>query len=571
MASRHDIENRQHGAFDRLLSATRLLLLHVPARREVAFVEWVDDELTARGVPDDGKAAWLERVVDALDEAIDARVALPPAADQVLRLILRAIAGPPGFVFEDSTGLAAQDVARAFSDRFAEKLKGLARMHGSSSNQARVMLWHAPECCRLYASGLSFSEISRRMEGISQDVPFTSEVVKRITTGLHLAVPLNPEMFSELLTTDDQAQDWRLADAGLDDAIQIASEIALRAGYSGKLESHLKTMLREPLSHPPFLVILHFQLATVEFRDHAPTFGYEYSPRGQNLRPFKERYEQAGLMPGREPFLDNAKSVQRFDVAWAQSKDNPDPATAMVSILQELEDMPYPARRDVAAQIRSVLMRNLSLNTEANVADPTRTDLESLSVVQLQALAMAIGNRNTNTAGLLEQRLVDAYAAMSCPAADGWVHHGFGDPIFAPNRYRKKFGDCEAMKNTGGQLAIHGYESHGGTLTEEYVQDHLRTLRLVMAERGPLLEAMRPDSDWDLKVVFVAHELLLPLPDSAPALPTTATFIYMTIGAAAAALSANPIGDVLMRRYLIAPLLSAGVRSSVRRKALALI
>jgi hypothetical protein len=59
---------------------------------------------------------------------------------------------------------------------------------------------------------------------------------------------------------------------------------------------------------------------------------------------------------------------------------------------------------------------------------------------------------------------------------------------------------------------IVAYESHGGTLTDIYVQEHLRTLRKVIPLRKVELEAVAEIAQWQATIRLVAHQVTAPTP-----------------------------------------------------------
>ena len=54
---------------------------------------------------------------------------------------------------------------------------------------------------------------------------------------------------------------------------------------------------------------------------------------------------------------------------------------------------------------------------------------------------------------------------------------------------------------------MRAYEAHGGKLTSLYVEEHLRTLEKTMVSRGPELSGIADLKEWDVDLVFIAHNI----------------------------------------------------------------
>jgi hypothetical protein len=116
--------------------------------------------------------------------------------------------------------------------------------------------------------------------------------------------------------------------------------------------------------------------------------------------------------------------------------------------------------------------------------------------------------------GIVEQRYVDAVTVANKAADGDWrAPRGLGDSVNASNLSRKKFGDIE-FKHLR-ERRIEAYEAHGGVLTEGYVRDHLSSLPYVLEFRTSELEDRGAIEDWQLKVIFVAHDFRGNLPENA--------------------------------------------------------
>ena len=159
--------------------------------------------------------------------------------------------------------------------------------------------------------------------------------------------------------------------------------------------------------------------------------------------------------------------------------------------------MGFAARQELAGWIRRWLLRIIRLTRPMAVTVP-----ELSSPDQVRAV-LACVSEPTQTLGVLEQRVVDAMTLALHPISDGWRSHGLGDSVNASNISRRKIGDCEYVN--AARKEIRAYESHGGDLSEVYLESHIQTLRRVMPLRISELERVAPVEDWDILVTFVAH------------------------------------------------------------------
>ena len=283
-------------------------------------------------------------------------------------------------------------------------------------------------------------------------------------------------------------------------ALNCSGDLSRSLGYEGALAADLLQLAIAPntRTYTPQLQMLHYQCAICEFYDQSVLDFYEFNPRGVAANWLFDQYS-ATLAPAGNPFLNNAKSVLRADLNWAESKKpavRPG-AMALFRILSSLDAMSYSQRRELAARIRQWIFLFMRLSAEPDVLLPA-----VLQVDQIELVANAIALRNTSTAGILEQRLVDA---LSFPAhsATEWVSRGLADSVNATNISRRKVGDCDYQNSLARRIVA--YEAHGGRLTQTYVSEHIRTLRRVIPLRRIELEAVADIDNWALEIVFVAH------------------------------------------------------------------
>jgi hypothetical protein len=94
----------------------------------------------------------------------------------------------------------------------------------------------------------------------------------------------------------------------------------------------------------------------------------------------------------------------------------------------------------------------------------------------------------------------------------GWTARGLGDPVNASNVSRKKLGDCD-FQNLATRKVV-AYEAHGGTLTQPYLNEHLRTLPKTAIPRIEEWQTYTLKRGWHVEIIFVAHEFMATPPDA---------------------------------------------------------
>jgi hypothetical protein len=122
-----------------------------------------------------------------------------------------------------------------------------------------------------------------------------------------------------------------------------------------------------------------------------------------------------------------------------------------------------------------------------------------------QVLA-AVGANETQTFGVIEQRLTDAVTTILHRRDEGWQSHGVGDSVNASNLSRRKIGDCE-FQTSEPRPTVVAYEAHAGRLSGVYVDRHLQSLRRIIPLRAEGWERSAPREEWTLKIVFLAHNI----------------------------------------------------------------
>ena len=202
----------------------------------------------------------------------------------------------------------------------------------------------------------------------------------------------------------------------------MVHETGARLGLAIDLREPLLTLV-PPGAAPfgPYLQILHFLCSIAEFYDSRLSAIYEFNPRGEVPEWLFDQYPSALAVRG-NPFLNNAKSVETLNRSWASSKKPAQrrQAHALVTLTEALDGMGHAARRELADFIRRFLVRRMRLARGLEVAIP-----DSLAAKDVLAVARAVAGAETHTQGVLEQRLVDAIAALAHPPP-AWVARGLG-------------------------------------------------------------------------------------------------------------------------------------------------
>lgn len=349
----------------------------------------------------------------------------------------------------------------------------------------------------LYAERLSCSQIARLLHATESRLEVPANAVQVIASALRLKPTLDRQHAGPDLWAADQRRAMEyFPDSDLVESCEVAGrEIARWAPEddAGSMLLRLSRASEDKEPTWPYLQILHWCSTALEFYDHPASYLYEFAPRGVAGDDIFGRYP---TVTG-NPVLNNAKAVASLDRTWARNRGSDD-AHALVSLLTLLEALPFAARRQVARVLRAWLVRVIELET----VEPQPLE-ESLGHVEVLRVARYIVHYETNTRGVIEQRIVDALSVLAF-ATPGWRPKGVGDGINASNLSRHKLGDVE-FTNLDERTAI-ALEAHGGYLSRAYVRDHQRSLARILDQR---LRESWADLDapeaWTVRVVFVAH------------------------------------------------------------------
>lgn len=426
----------------------------------------------------------------------------------VRRLIYSPGRAPETFAFSSRIFAASDEAERvlnSFSSHYFAMHERIMADERCDHEQARRILSHTHSLVLLaIGDKMTASRIYAMMskDGINLGRGWSTS--RFILNKCGLIQSVSVEDVQALYRQDAVGEADLLGDLDLDDSIVHVSEVCNGFGYSGQLLRQLRSLFIDAL-HPPYLCMLHFQLTAQSMFNHRLVNAYEFEPRGERVLWLASQYNEADLTVKKSPFLNNAKSVDTLDAAWAASKKKREryAARALVDLLTELDCLSDPSRSAAGQYLRALLHRMLriSLQTSTELTVP----LPAFDAEGGQKLLAGVAAGNTGTRGVIEQRLTDCIALHEAGDLTRWRMRGFGDSVFTTNTSQKKLGDAELKHVTENRIIA--VEAHGGRLTEKYVQDHLLTMQNVIPLRLEELEDRAPIGEWALELQFFAHDL----------------------------------------------------------------
>lgn len=534
---------------DALREAYRALLLPVSPQFEDQSINAMRNELTALDVEPSDQPAWLGLKA--------AQWADTGTADAGLRRVLRA-----GITEADANFgelLAGQYLY------LHRRLKiGMRLSHALAS----VFLSHGFLMCRLARDeAMSSSQIARLLSARDRRVPISWQLVDVVVVRLGVKREVSEADVQQLFAVDRSLEEEAFADADLNAAIDLVAAQASALAFPGDLSVHLRALIPGgdvSEVHTPYLQILHYQCALAAFVDHALRSLYEFNPRGEAAEWLFGQYPEA-MVDAANPFLNNAKSVDQVSIEWARSKRGGDAAAAeaLFFILDGLETLGFAARKELCASLRRWLCRVMRLATPMVTTLPA-----AFTTAQISAIFQRVGQDETRTAGVIEQRLVDVIAKSRHPTGN-WLSRGVGDSVNATNISSRKLGDCD-FQNTGARRVV-AYEAHGGRLTPVYIAGHLRTLHKILPLRQDEWRTHSDPTEWQVEIVFVAHELEGELPAPMEVGGTHVSFSFEAIEHACAATNVDAGFATAFTETVRAPLSARRTPDSVRAKLLELV
>lgn len=546
--------------------AVRSLLLPIAPALESDYHKFVASYLDRSGIPEPDQAKWLEVALRRWRSD-----ASPPKIlrEIVKRSLYESGRSPVTFMFENaSNDPRLLNAAKKASTKYFNAHHGLMKRHLLSDGDARQVLSYAAMMSRwAVVERMSASEISRVLAVKDGRADLNWKVVQTVLSMTGCSPDLSLKELQDIYDRDTLQEPELFVDLSLTESLDLIAQQAVRLGASARIQEWLHDLFGDNL-HAPYLALLHYQLATAERYDHAVSYPYEFQPRGDKGTWLVDVYVKAGIPVKKSAVLNNAKATMSLNAAWALHRKDFRGANAVANILGEVEALGALAKTELSARLRGILHRYLRVTKEKN--GPLPFELQSLSTGEVSKLFARVGNENSRTEGIVEQRLVDCYG-LSRHASGVWKQLGLGDSVNATNVSRRKLGDIEFACADQSNPSIEALEAHGGKLTDLYVKDHLDTFCEVLAMRLEDLESIAPIVDWSFTVTFVAHEFGGGISggydvDIGSSQPVRVIVKLVSFKDALSALANHAAVDALLNDYFIKPLNDPYVHWKYRKR-----
>ena len=263
---------------------------------------------------------------------------------------------------------------------------------------------------------MSRSQVAKVLQARRGGRPVHWKQVERMTRAFVDAPKVSPEDADALAHADRESIDLRFGDASQAVELERIVEALLSLGASRSVSDHLERLIDGGMD-PGLMVMLHFQCVVGHFFDHPLTDSREFSPRGaaaDTVQLLHPSYE-----PRQSAWLNIAKGVSRLTSdGWAWGREDERKPLALVGLLEHLEEMSFGARREACGWIRQWLLR-----IEERQDSPTPLNAVATEG-QVKTLLDLVRMGNSETAGVFEQRMVDALASVMHPAEADWVSRG---------------------------------------------------------------------------------------------------------------------------------------------------
>ncbi len=380
----------------------------------------------------------------------------------------------------------------------------IRRIQGSSSvsRRAAVLLASRLPLVLLLAGESHYSPagIARLIGSNDAGGQVGWKAVRAILSHFRINHELEEGPVAALLGEDRQLSEKEFGDADCATTVELISAGAMAFGMDDGFHRSLARLLAPDDGRPffPYLQMLMYVAVVDHFYDHPSEYIYTFKPRGRVAGLIFGSFP-SGLAPRGNPILNNFKAVNRLTHDWAESRDdNREQAESLVRIVLGLSSLPYPARKRLSAIIRRGLFRLIDINTPTTIHWP-----DTGGLAEVERFLENVSSVPTNTRGIIEQRVTDFLGAMAHRGPD-WRSRGLGDPVNASNTASRKLGDCDFQH--AGRRECHAYESHAGRLTDVYLNEHTRTLRLNLPAREAEWNAISDIGDWSIVITFIAHE-----------------------------------------------------------------
>jgi hypothetical protein len=382
---------------------------------------------------------------------------------------------------------------------YAALLSKLSSRSLMRRRDAAMVLAHLPLMLLLArnfrASPARIAELLRRTDGGRASVSWRS--VNVILREFAIRCDLKTEEVTALLLKDRQDSAAELGDATISSMVESLSAQASALGLGKAFQDALRLLFSEDdkVRFVPYLqMLLHISVVD-HFFDHPPEYIYTFSPRGNVAQIIFGAFPSA-LAPSGSPVLNNFKAVDRLSHDWAESREAQ--AKALAVVVAGLTSLAYAPRNQMTSSIRRAVIRYIEIQTPAEIKLETQSDLEVI-----KRFLHRVSEAETETRGVIEQRVGDFFGMLDHPQPE-WRSRGLGDPVNASNSSSGKLGDCD-FQNVAAQECV-AIEAHGGRLTDVYVREHLRTLRLNLPARLEEWTRISDVDEWKLRILFFAHE-----------------------------------------------------------------
>jgi hypothetical protein len=453
---------------------------------------------------------------------------------------------------------------------YVELIRKLEGKYAGSRREAAILVSRLPLII-LLAEKLDNSpaRIARLLGSGDGNDPVSWKAVQSMLLSFGIRSELDEELVSRLITEDRERSSETFGDADAATLTELISDQSAAFGLGADFGDSLGNLLEPQNGDPfiPYVQILLYACVVDHFYDHPSEFIYTFKPRGAVANLIFETFPPQ-LASGGNPMLNNFKAVNRLSHDWAESRDdNRDQAIALVKVVLGLSSLSYPARKQLSATIRRGILRFIEIRTPSPVSIPAITNVEGL-----EKFLSAIAQAPSNTRGVIEQRVTDFLGVLR-HRGTAWRSRGLGDPVNASNTSSRKLGDCDFQNAT--TLECHAIEAHAGRLTDVYLHEHLRTLRLNLPKRLDEWSGIAEITEWKLNVLFVVHENSLPENSHSLELAVLSELNVITFAEASnqaleAAADMPDEAVKLFNQWVVQPLNAPNTPHSVKQKALQL-
>lgn len=346
----------------------------------------------------------------------------------------------------------------------------------------------------------SSAGIARIISQSERRVTVSWKMIEQILNCLGRRSQLDELSVRKMQARDEAETKADLGDATVDTIVEKLGFHADAIGLNDEFKAAVIDLFNPTTGSPfvPYLQILAYVCTVAEFGDHPTEYLYTFKPRGNVGNAIFGKFPPS-LAPGGNPMLNNFKAVDRLTLDWSQAReDHRDQAFALVRIVNGLSSLSFTPRVQLAAAFRRSIIRYVEIKTPSGIAIPEQQNPEVI-----ERFIRRVAANQTGTRGIIEQRVTDFLAAMMHPLPE-WRSRGLGDPVNATNRSSGKLGDSDFQHAS--RRECFAYECHAGKLTDIYIAEHLRTLRLNLGHRIEEWNHISDLGDWNLKLRFVVHQ-----------------------------------------------------------------